>query len=91
MSDDIAGAVTGSIGVRPARPLRCPWPGEARHGATDSRRIGHAGSRPHRERCDSGRVLGGGDWEVIVYAGATEVTRGGFSVRGTRGFEDDYE
>ena len=38
---------------------------------------------------DSGRVLGGAAWEVIVFAGDTEVTRGGFGVRGTRGFEDD--
>jgi hypothetical protein len=40
---------------------------------------------------DSGRVLGGAAWEVIVYVGDTEVTRGGFGVRGTRGFEDDDE
>jgi hypothetical protein len=29
--------------------------------------------------------------EVVVYSGDAEVTRGGFGVRGTRGFEDDDE
>ena len=40
---------------------------------------------------ESGRPLGGAAWEVVVYSGETELTRGGFGVRGTRGFDDDNE